>query len=771
MAACPIWSRSSGCRLLQTLARLQRESSAVKERAPSRHVRRAKRGSTGRAFARPSQAALAGILLAAVWAAGCDIGGEEKGEAGGGPHANGITGRVLALDGSPVAGARVIARDGEAKTDRRGRFRLGGARRPQWITAKHPEFLSRTRPASPASPTLVRLTPDDGETVSLHFGGDVMFGRRFYDSDEDGVTADGLLAPGSGKREHLALLRHVKPLLEDADVTAVNLETSLIDRPYYHLHGRRPGRFHQTKEFAFASHTSSAGALKAAGVDLVDLGNNHLFDALSAGVTQTLGSLHRAGFAEGRGHFGAGESESGAWRAAIIRPRGQPIAFLGCTTITGEEHPVTYVAAGAKAGAAACDERTLHSRVTALRRRHGAVVVMIHGGFEYRPKPSPRVRRMSAAARAAGATLVVNHHPHVIGGFLWRRRSLTAWTLGNLLFDQNIWPTFQSYVLAVHLRRGRVVRAYVEPLLIDGYRPRGVTGDLADAVAREAAGVEPGPFVVENGSMEVDVDGLGLRRRWGSRLRGTRRGAIYRIGRGAWLSSFSGSGRAQPGRDLLWVGGFEDEDVDPAGGPGGLWILGGSTRLGPRFACSGNAGVRIEREAINTSAALLTSRNRLLVRPGTELSLVGMVRMSANARPAIELAIYPHTKGPPAERERASLPGRRPGAWMPFRLDLTVPPGTAGVAPFLRLDPPVTGPSFVDFDDVRLIEWARPGVPPSLRHPYVRVFGRGRAGLRHDFFPGAADRAWSGGGGPGTGRRRSPEPVAPVRCAAQQSPE
>jgi hypothetical protein len=72
---------------------------------------------------------------------------------------------------------------------------------------------------APTGPALVRLTPDDGETISIHFVGDAMFGRRFYDRNEDGNTSDGLLRPGAGPREHHDLLRPVQPLLENAHLT------------------------------------------------------------------------------------------------------------------------------------------------------------------------------------------------------------------------------------------------------------------------------------------------------------------------------------------------------------------------------------------------------------------------------------------------------------------------------------------------------------------------------------------------------------------------
>ena len=68
-------------------------------------------------------------------------------------------------------------------------------------------------------PIQISLTPDDGKVVTLHFGGDVMFGRRFFDLNEDGDTTDRILPISGGVEEHLALLEPIQPLLANA-VTA-----------------------------------------------------------------------------------------------------------------------------------------------------------------------------------------------------------------------------------------------------------------------------------------------------------------------------------------------------------------------------------------------------------------------------------------------------------------------------------------------------------------------------------------------------------------------
>jgi len=91
--------------------------------------------------------------------------------------------------------------------------------------------------------------------------------------------------------------------------------------------------------------------------------------------------------------------------------KGQLISVLGCTTIHGSQHPISYIVSAEqqKAGAALCQANRLSSAVRAARS-FGPVVVALHGGNEYQSDPTPPMQQMVDVARRAGATLVLNHH-------------------------------------------------------------------------------------------------------------------------------------------------------------------------------------------------------------------------------------------------------------------------------------------------------------------------------------------------------------------------
>ncbi len=615
-----------------------------------------------------------------------------------------IIGRVVDVTGGPVVGALVVfSGGGSAATDADGRFDIGSRVRGGWVTATHDGFLSRTRAAQSGDETLIRLFTDDGDTIRLLFGGDVMFGRRYYDQNDDGDRSDGLLRTGATSEDHLRLLAGVAPLLADADLTIVNLESPLIDDPWADPSGPRPSRFHPTKEFVFGSAPVAARALRAAGVDIVGLGNNHLYDELDPGVVSTRSALLDAGYAD-TDFVGAGQSADEAWRPAIREVRGQRVAVVACTTITGVEHAITYVAGPGKGGAAACSDVALTDTVRAAATSADLVIAMIHGGFEYVREPSDHVRHFSQVANDAGADLVIDHHPHVVGGLAAAGGHLTAWTMGNLLFDQTVWPTFGSYLLRVDARDGAVMNAYLEPIMLRGYRPVGVVSDDAAWIARGAQSLSDGPWVVDDGSLTLDTGGNAT----------TTPVPLPPVDRavsapvlemdGACLAVVPAG--AMIGRDETWTGDFEDGTADDVSGGGELWNLvdaNADRQLIGGAAAHGDEGVRLARTGGDSQDILLAPLHRLLVRQGEQITLFVTARGTAEASGSVQMSWYNDTVGPSQEQSIIALP--LTGQWQTFRMDLAVPENGVASGLYIRLAPPHANEASMDVDNVRTIVW------------------------------------------------------------------
>jgi poly-gamma-glutamate synthesis protein (capsule biosynthesis protein) len=654
-----------------------------------------------------------------------------------------ISGRVVDLDGAPISGASISTDTGNALSDERGWFHITSNQQAQWVTATKSGFISRTRAAEPGVPILIRISPDDGKTIVINFGGDTMFGRRFFDPNEDGDPSDGLLPVNPDIQDHLKLLKPIRPLLETGDLTVVNFESALSDEPFFSPRDPRPTAYHPYKEFVYASSPNAIFALKQAGVDIVDTGNNHVYDMLDDGLAYTQKMLDQADMA----YFGSGANEESAWAPKIIEVKGQTIAFIGCTSIWTPVPPVTqndisYVASDQqnKGGAARCTNEKLYAAVTDAKIKANFVIVMIHGGFEYSPMPSPNVVNFTKIAKTAGASLIINGHSHVPGGFIWENQSLIAQTMGNFIFDQTIWPTFKSYMLTIYMREGKVIRAFAEPLMVENYIAHGITGELADYVTREAAGWEQGPFVIENGAMEIDINQLTIKSSKTATMDGGT-GTIIQIPQGQWLSNFQGNGSVLLGRDLLWVGSFENSVIDNESGTPPLWEQDetSNTKIGADYAYMGEAGIRLSRGSGNQTDAVTTNLHRILVSPGSKLTISGFIRKDQGAVALLQISLYPDTFGPSSDQILKPLITQEVGIWEPFRFDVVIPEGIVALGVFLKLSPPNAGTSTADFDNIRVIEWAPAETPFGILYNFVHLTGSGDLTFSQSILPGGED--------------------------------
>lgn len=657
------------------------------------------------------------------------------------PQRSGLQVHVVDEDGARIPAATVTmlriaggSADGatpqRTSTDEKGSFPFPYLR-PRLVRVTAPGHLSRVQVIGPETRDVVLVRRS--RTVSLGFGGDVVFGRRYY-------TAQGrrpaLLSRGASVPEHAALLRRVRPMLADADVMAVNLETALVPSTDLipiapaDLARRRQLGLHPTKPLVITSATESALALADSGVDVVSLANNHSYDATAAGMTSTVRALDDAGIQ----HFGGGRTIDEAWRPAYVTRRGTTIGYVGCSDVTGRRFAVRYVATARQGGAAACSAARLATAVRQARVRADVVVVMMHGDVEYVRTQTSRMRMLAEVARHAGARLVVDGHPHVVGGVRPMHTaggSLFAESMGNLLFDQDLWETLVSYLLRVDVRAGRPVLARVDPFVLDDYVPTPVAGAPADAVARLAAGLVGDATVTDNGEAVLSASSAARRERTNFRVNG-----LSVLPHDVWPTGAEpAGGTATVGEDLLrGTGGFEPDGIGTERRHVALWATSRWARPSDVAACTGLRGMRLARSPLSSRDVVTSPAHRVAVTAGQALTAVVDVGRATTVA-EFELRWYASTTGPSESLIRVPVPAtdsRSPGCRR-VRLDATVPPGVVAAQPFVRLQPPHGGAEGHELwvDDVRLVAWAPTGAggprydvidaPGPVDLPVVRV--------------------------------------------------
>jgi hypothetical protein len=318
-----------------------------------------------------------------------------------------------------------------------------------------------------------------GRPLTIAWGGDTTLGSSFGNPPQDGF----------------AVLREIAPLLGAADISAVNSEGTFATGGASKCGGASGGNC-----FAFRAPPANTAALRRAGVDIVNLANNHAFDFGATGMGETITALRRQRIAvTGR----PGE-------ITVLPVDGAKVAFVGFAAYPWASS-VTDLAG-----------------VTALVRRAASraniVVAFMHIGAEGADRthtpPGPEEafgeqrgdsRAFAHTAVAAGADLVLGSGPHVVRGIEIFRRRLIAYSLGNLAGYRNF-ATGGNLSLSGILRStvnadGSFLAARLESLMLDATNvphrdPQAQTAKLITDLSRSDFGSR-GVVVRRTGKVEL----------------------------------------------------------------------------------------------------------------------------------------------------------------------------------------------------------------------------------------------------------------------------
>lgn len=210
--------------------------------------------------------------------------------------------------------------------------------------------------------------------------------------------------------------RKIAPLLASSDIPFVNLESPFSDQGRYFENGLI---FHAAPEMI--------EGLQLARVAIASTANNHSRDDGPHGVEFTVAWLRSHGIEP----LGTSESEARTHEGIVLVRNGVRFGFLGYTfdQQNGNWRDIDKRIALADPAAVCRD-------VTALRKRADVVIVSMHNGIEYMPKPNKAQIAFAHAAIDAGAILVIGHHPHVVQPQEKYKGGLIFYSLGNFVFDQ-----------------------------------------------------------------------------------------------------------------------------------------------------------------------------------------------------------------------------------------------------------------------------------------------------------------------------------------------
>ena len=233
--------------------------------------------------------------------------------------------------------------------------------------------------------------------TSLIFTGDVMLGRSVMSKSLKIKNPD-------------YPFMNVADLLRGADIVFSNLESPIID-----------GCLYSDSGFKFCSDPKMIDGLKYAGVDIVNLANNHTLNYGKEGLAQTKKYLDLNNI-----------KWVGDGNLVIIEKNKTKFGFLGFNFLTLEPQEQDF------------------NLVRNSKKKVDFLIVGVHWGEEYTNKANSYQRLLARELSKAGADYIVGHHPHWIQEIENVGNTKVYYSLGNFVFDQ-MWSEETKKGLSVNL--------------------------------------------------------------------------------------------------------------------------------------------------------------------------------------------------------------------------------------------------------------------------------------------------------------------------------
>jgi hypothetical protein len=250
-------------------------------------------------------------------------------------------------------------------------------------------------------------------------------------------------------------LKRLAPTFRAADMVFVNNEGALSD------HGRQVGLNRTPEKFA--------KTMKASGIGIVNLANNHTFDAEERGFLDTLRVLDSEGIA----HVGGGNDLDDARKPVIVERNGIKLGFISYTQFTnfGES---AFAAAG-RPGVVPMDPFLIKEDIRRLRPQVDYVLVAIHWSTNRKYDISPDNRNFAHDLIDAGADLILGHHPPHPKGIEVYHGKVILYAPSNVLRGHTAMDADDGYLARFTLGKKSVEKVEVLPIAGKG-QPEGHTG-------------------------------------------------------------------------------------------------------------------------------------------------------------------------------------------------------------------------------------------------------------------------------------------------------
>ena len=256
---------------------------------------------------------------------------------------------------------------------------------------------------------------------------------------------------GNGIHDFKGCFRHIKGLVESADISIANMEFPMAGSPY----AGYP---------EFSAPEQIGHDVAEAGFDVMLAANNHIFDKGSKGAAKTLEIYRQLKEKYGTGMAGLSADQEDFDRTTPLRieRKGIQVALLN----------MTY---GTNRGADLHWPKTLYisqkeTIKKALQRAENAdlTIALPHWGTEYVLEHSASQEQTATWLAENGADVIIGSHPHVIQDTqtlqVGRKKVNVAYSLGNVLSNMSAKNTQLGLIAWLRITRNDTGEIDILPL-------------------------------------------------------------------------------------------------------------------------------------------------------------------------------------------------------------------------------------------------------------------------------------------------------------------
>ena len=277
------------------------------------------------------------------------------------------------------------------------------------------------------APTLIKnderqILGNKKAQITIVCGGDVMLGL----SVNAKMKQNGSFWP----------FEKIFPVLSYADISFINLESPFAD----------PCPTTNTG-MIFCSDNKNIQGLVDAGIDIVNLANNHMLNYSQKGLQNTANLLAKNNI-----------KFTGVNNYELININGTKFAFVGFNDI------------GSFPNITSTQENLITDLVSKSKQNADVVIASFHWGNEYTFTPTERQKNLAHLAIDSGADVVIGHHPHWVQPLEKYQGKTIVYSHGNLIFDQ-MWSTDtrQGVISKFTFEGNKLVSLELIPIKIEYY--------------------------------------------------------------------------------------------------------------------------------------------------------------------------------------------------------------------------------------------------------------------------------------------------------------